>query len=313
LSLASDLLLAGELVALPTETVYGLAADATNPQAIKKIYQAKGRPSDNPLIVHIPHYSMVEQFALIPNHLDISHFASTFWPGPLTILLPKKNHSLDSACAGLQKVALRVPDSQFFCQVMLHSGLALAAPSANLSGSLSPTSAKHVLSDMDGKIPLIVNGGECRVGLESTVIDVSSQTARILRPGGIGLDKLKEYFGDIVCAFEVSKNHAPESPGQKYRHYAPSLPLKICSSEHMVLSLDTVYLLTEETQKRLQFPKDQVILMGTLNNLNSVASSLFASLRLADSMKFKQIVCESLPTEGIGLAVMNRLLRASKG
>ena len=223
---AAELIKNGELVAIPTETVYGLGADGLNPEAVAKIFAAKGRPQDNPLILHI---TGPEQIELYCHHIPQAAYdlAQRFWPGPLTMVLPAKSCVPKCTTAGLPTVAVRCPDSEITREIIRRSGVPIAAPSANISGKPSTTTAKHVLHDHNGKIPLIIDGGASRVGLESTIVDLSEERPRLLRPGGITPEELKEVLGDLIVdkavTAEVAKGETPKAPGMKYRHYAPSV------------------------------------------------------------------------------------------
>ncbi|MFT4415377.1 L-threonylcarbamoyladenylate synthase [Fredinandcohnia humi] len=317
---AARILQANQVVAFPTETVYGLGANATSNEAVNKIFEAKGRPSDNPLIVHI---SRLEQLDMIAQ--DISDIArqliSKFWPGPLTLVLKKKDNSIsEKVTAGLNTVAVRMPDHPIALALITAANLPLAAPSANLSGKPSPTLAKHVADDLAGKIAGIIDGGATGVGLESTVIDCSGEIPVILRPGGVTKEQLEEICGKVeIDQALVTEGQAPRAPGMKYTHYAPKAPLYIVNgSKIFIQSLVNekqeqgikVGVLTT-TEREQEYAADEVIACGSRNDLESVANRLYEVLRLFDESKVDIIFSESFPNEGIGEAIMNRLHKAA--
>lgn len=221
---AAELLKNGEVVGIPTETVYGLAADARNSSAVKKIFEAKGRPQDNPLIVHISDMKMIEDYVTsVPENARL--LAEKFWPGPLTMILPKKNTIPETTSGGLDTVGIRMPSHPIARGLIEACGFPLAAPSANLSGSPSPTTAQHVLDDMNGRVPAIIDGGECTVGVESTVISFEGNAVRILRPGYISYEDLKSVVSEVISdkgiLHKVEQGEKVLSPGMKYKHYSP--------------------------------------------------------------------------------------------
>ena len=232
---AVSLLRQGELVGIPTETVYGLAANAWNPEAAKKIYAAKGRPSDNPLIVHIADLEMLKSLARVRPQLAYT-LADAFWPGPLTMIFPKAKEVPDATTGGLDTIAVRMPSHPVAARLIRESGLPLAAPSANLSGLPSPTKAEHVFQDMNGRIPLILDGGECSVGVESTVIAVHEDGVRLLRPGGITVEMLSKYCAVTVddgVLHQLKNGEKALSPGMKYKHYSPKANVIILDGSRM--------------------------------------------------------------------------------
>ncbi|GHU70848.1 threonylcarbamoyl-AMP synthase [Clostridia bacterium] len=321
---AAQILMNGGVAAFPTETVYGLGADATNPTAVARIFQAKGRPSDNPLIVHI---AQLDEWALLAS--DINEQALTlakrFWPGPLTIVLPRTNAVPDIVTAGLTTVGVRMPAHPLALALIRQTGRPLAAPSANHSGRPSPTTARDVLADLDGCIPLILDGGACSVGVESTVLDLSRNPPVLLRPGGVTIEELREYLPNIVIdpasLSPMEIDTVPSSPGMKYRHYAPNIPLTVVIGECQVSTLARLYdetlskgsvpilLLSEETAALLA-PR-RCITIGSYNDPAQLAGSLFSALRSLDEHGATAAFAESFPTDGVGLALMNRLLRAA--
>ncbi|OKO96696.1 L-threonylcarbamoyladenylate synthase [Geobacillus proteiniphilus] len=318
---AVEWLRAGEVIAFPTETVYGLGADAANTAAVEKIFAAKGRPSDNPLIVHVAHIAQAEAVAA-----SIPTVAKTlmerFWPGPLTLVLPKRAGAVsERVTAGLPTVAVRMPDHPLALALIEASGLALAAPSANRSGRPSPTTAAHVLADLDGRIAGVIDGGPTGVGVESTVLDCSGDVPTILRPGGVTKEALIEAIGRVEEAAAVDDEAAPKAPGMKYTHYAPKAPLWIVAGPPAFLQRlvdesraegKTVGVLTTE-ENRDQYAADVVLPCGMRQALETVASRLYDTLRRFDETNVDLIYSEAFPEEGIGAAIMNRLRKAAGG
>ncbi|MDX8363680.1 L-threonylcarbamoyladenylate synthase [Cytobacillus sp. IB215665] len=316
---AAQLLNQNEVVAFPTETVYGLGANALSDEAVTKIFTAKGRPSDNPLIVHIAEKKQLYDIA--KNVSDVAlKLIDYFWPGPLTIVLMKKDGISDKVTTGLRTVAVRMPNHEIALQLIRTSQLPIAAPSANLSGRPSPTSAKHVHDDLNGKIAGILDGGLTGVGVESTVLDCTGQIPVILRPGGITKEQLEEVVGkvDIDHAL-VEEGQTPKSPGMKYTHYAPQAPLFIVQgpSDFLQLNIDKrrasgkrVGVITTDENKH-KYNADVVLSCGQRNDLYSVASNLYGVLRKFDDTQVDVILSESFPYEGIGHAIMNRLMKAA--
>lgn len=331
LSKASDLteachvLQKGGLVAVPTETVYGLAANALDPLAVAKIFEAKGRPSDNPLIVHIAELSMLDDLVIeIPT--CAKKLIDAFWPGPLTLIFKASSKTPDIVRAGLPTLAVRFPSHPIILDLIRQSGLPLAAPSANTSGKPSPTNAKRVIEDLTGKVDIIIDGGNCSVGLESTVIDVTSETPVILRPGGITLDMLKQVVDSVSMDPALScpdPNLKPKSPGMKYTHYSPNAsvvivkgPTELVAEEinSLVEAKSTLgqkvgVLATDET-KHL-FNCSTVLSVGSSNHLETVAMHLFEVLRQFDDLKIDIVYSVAFPDEGIGKAIMNRLEKSA--
>ena len=333
----------GKTVAFPTETVYGLGADATNLMALEAIYEAKGRPSDNPLIVHVS-----EKEQILPLVKEVTPLAEKlilqFWPGPLTLILKKSDAVPDLVTAGLDTVALRMPSHPLARRLIALSGIPVAAPSANLSGRPSPTMGAHVVSDLNGRVDAIIDGGNCDVGLESTVVDATGLVPVILRPGGITREMLTAAVGPIGLAASSPENsvltgEVPRSPGMKYTHYAPKARLVIAGiSEHSsempepqisaeaLLSLwqnhrtnETLIgvLCTNETADQLnRFLKDEpfrplVKTLGSTNQPEEMAARLFAALREFDETPVTLILAERVSDNAIGYALMNRLMKAA--
>jgi L-threonylcarbamoyladenylate synthase len=317
---AAQLLKSGEVVAFPTETVYGLGANAKDTKAVEKIFAAKGRPSDNPLIVHIAHFQQLEE---IVSHIpDVAHtLMKRFWPGPLTLILPKKEGVIsDRVTAGLSTVAVRMPAHPVALALIEASGLPLAAPSANISGRPSPTTAAHVFADLNGRIAGIVDGGETGIGVESTVLDCTSKVPMILRPGGVTKEALEQVIGNVAIDSALAdERQTPKSPGMKYTHYAPKSPMTIVQGSPAFLQTlvnkqrslgKKVGVLTTE-ENRSFYDADVVLACGSRHDLHTVANHLYDTLRKFDETDVDFIYSESFPTEGIGAAIMNRLKKAA--
>lgn len=313
---AAELIRQGELVGMPTETVYGLAADAENSQAVKRIFEAKGRPQDNPLIVHLGDISQIEEYACdIP---DIAYrLAENFCPGPLTMVLPKRDRIPDVTSAGLDTVGIRIPGHKTARALIKASGKAIAAPSANLSGSPSPTTAMHVMKDMEGRIPAVIDGGSCPVGVESTVISFEDGRIRLLRPGFVSAEELSG-FGQVIADRHITEAAAEgeqvRSPGMKYKHYSPKANVTIIegSGEEYLEYVnsrmgDGVFAMSfDSIAAGCRIP---CISYGDTSE--EQAARLFAVLREFDEMGAKQVYAQCPSPDGVGLAVYNRLLRAA--
>jgi L-threonylcarbamoyladenylate synthase len=294
---------AGKLVAFPTETVYGLGGDATSDRAVAAIFAAKGRPSFNPLIVHVTNISSAAQFAELSAKAQA--VARSFWPGPLTLVLPRRRDCRISllATAGLDSVAIRVPAHKIAQTLLMMSGLPLAAPSANPSGRLSPTIADHVLADLGDKVEFVIDGGSCPVGVESTVLSLLDDRPRILRPGAVTAEALSEVLKESVpIEAGAEDTAAPRSPGRLISHYAPSLPVRLNAAA------------AEPGEALLGFgspsPKDALNLSPT-GDLQEAAANLFAMLRRLDDPKYRAIAVMSVPEAGLGIAINDRLRRAA--
>ena len=331
------MLRSGDIVAFPTETVYGLGGDARSDEAISKIFKAKGRPSDNPLIVHA---HSKEAACCVVGHVPkmAEMLMDAFWPGPLTIVMPVKEGAVSRLCtAGKDTVAVRVPDNDVALELLKAAGIPIAAPSANSSGRPSPTTAAHVLDDLSGKIAGVVDGGATGVGLESTVVecvegkDEAEDRVVILRPGGVTKKQLEAVVGpcveyDVAVGGNDDKEFKPRAPGMKYRHYAPLAPMclviggvkdvvrhaeakKAESKRVGVLVCDEWYDTVDQSGSTTRLIK-----CGSINDLAEVAHNLYACLRAFDSDDEVDIIlCQSFSTDGIGLALMNRLTKASGG
>lgn len=315
-SMASEILKNGGIVAVPTETVYGLCASAYSDSAIKSVFDAKGRPQDNPLIVHISNLDMLNYVARdIP---DIAYkCAKEFWPGPFTMILPRGEKIAESVSAGLDTVAVRFPSEKTICDIITESGLPLAAPSANTSGKPSPTSAQHVISDLDGKIDAVVMGKDCSVGVESTVVSLVGETPRLLRPGAVTPKKLRLVLGDLVIddavLNQLKSGEKASSPGMKYKHYAPKTDAFLvsgCSNGfvNFVNSKDDCAAVCfDEEYYGINVPK---ISYGSKYDELSLAQNVFSVLRKVDTLGVKQVYIHAPSKDGVGLAVYNRLIRA---
>ncbi|WP_096272733.1 L-threonylcarbamoyladenylate synthase [Paucisalibacillus globulus] len=316
---AGELLKAGETVAFPTETVYGLGADATNSVAVAKIFQAKGRPQDNPLIAHVATKEQLFQLVeSVPSYVE--KLIDTFSPGPITYVLPSNGTCADNVTAGLTTVGVRIPSHPVALKLLKACNTPIAAPSANLSGKPSPTTAEHVWDDLHGKIAGLVDGGPTGVGLESTVVDCTQDIPIILRPGGISLEELEEVVGKVMmdpALQSASATEKPKAPGMKYKHYAPEVPMWLIEGGSE--KIQETYIQLKAEGKRVgvlanrnileKLTVDEKISLG--ESLEEVASNLYDGLR-----KFKQgdvdiILCDTYPEIGIGQAVMNRLRKAA--
>ncbi|MBC1470436.1 L-threonylcarbamoyladenylate synthase [Listeria seeligeri] len=318
---AAELLQNGECVAFPTETVYGLGADATNQAAIQKIYEAKGRPSDNPLIVHIASREQMDAFVASYPQKAIK-LMEKFWPGPLTVILPLKKDSLASnVSAGLSTVGVRMPEHPVSLALIKEAGIPVAAPSANRSGKPSPTSASHVIEDLDGKVAGIIDGGATGVGLESTVIDCSTEIPVILRPGGITKEQMEQVIGSVELANNDTKEtEKPKAPGMKYTHYAPKAPVYLIegSKAFWQKEIDKI----EAAHKKLGILATKELLdglttnaaiqtTGSIQSMEEIANQLYKGLRAFDHAEVDVIFAEVYPETELGAAVMNRLEKAA--
>ena len=316
----AEIIKRGGLVALPTETVYGLGADATDKNAAAKIYAAKGRPSDNPLIIHIASPEDAERYAYTsPLYYKL---AKAFMPGPLTVILPKKDIVPSEVTGGLDTVAVRCPSHEVAHALIEASGVAIAAPSANLSGSPSPTTAEHVISDMNGRIDAIIDGGSSEIGLESTIVKLEGDTAIMLRPGAVTCDALGCVCEKVEIAAAVTEllgeNERPLSPGMKYKHYAPASPLVLLEGEDSAVTDFLIAAQSQENCAILCYSEEKPLLddkniidVGARDDLSMQAQTLFAALRNTNSMGV-DVIYAHIPTQsGIGLALYNRLIRAA--
>ena len=322
---AAQVLARGGLVAFPTETVYGLGANGLDPQAVRRIFAAKGRPADNPLILHLPSFREVLDLIREPPAV-LPRLAAAFWPGPLTLVLLRQAWVPEIVSAGLPTVAVRVPAHPVALNLINTAALPLAAPSANTSGRPSPTLAAHVMQDLEGKVDLILDGGPALIGLESTVLDLTHKVPRLLRPGGVTVEELRLVLGREGLETVADQVERPASPGMKYTHYAPHAPLTIIQGSQEAVKAAMF--------RRLSAAKAEGKLLGALVHSESLsglsglgvildlgpsgqpriaAERLFGLLRACDEAKVDAILAEAESEDGMGLAVMNRLLKAAGG
>ena len=319
---AAEILKNGGLVVMPTETVYGLGGNGLDENAAKKIYEAKGRPADNPLILHIEKPKDAEKYC----HTSPLYFAlaKAFMPGPLTVIMPKKDIVPCSVTAGLSTVAVRCPEHKVANALIKAAGIPIAAPSANLSGKPSPTNAKYVMEDMDGRVDMIIDGGESEIGLESTIVMIKDESLTLLRPGAVTYDALSLVCENVKIADAVlemlRENEKPLSPGMKYKHYAPNTSLVLLDGDY---AAQTAFLKTEMKTKKcaiicydeekdtLKDKNSSLISIGMKNDLASHARKLFTALRDADKLGCDVIYAHLPPKEGLGLALYNRMIRAA--
>lgn len=310
---------AGEVVAFPTETVYGLGADATNPDAVAKIFAAKGRPTDNPLIVHVASIEQIERCVTEVSPVAKS-LIEAFMPGPLTVVLPSNGKISDLVTAGLDTVGIRIPDHPAAQELISKANLPIAAPSANLSGKPSPTSAIHVFQDLNQKIKAILDGGSTGVGLESTVVDCTGEKPEIIRPGGVTQSEIEEVLGYPIASTRLTNiEEQPKSPGMKYTHYQPDVPLVLIDGDedffqakidqYRASGQKVGVLASEELASVLS--ADQIHMCGTIENFATIASQLYQSLRAFKQTEVDIIMAEVFPTAGLGQAIMNRLTKAA--
>ncbi|HLU22872.1 MAG TPA: L-threonylcarbamoyladenylate synthase [Bacillaceae bacterium] len=317
---AAQFLQQNEVVAFPTETVYGLGGNACSSDAVAKIFAAKGRPADNPLIVHIASYPQLD--GIVADISDKSkQLMDAFWPGPLTIIFQKKEGAVsDLVTAGLDSVAVRMPDHPVALALIKESGLPIAAPSANRSGKPSPTTANHVMEDLDGRIAGVVDGGQTGVGVESTVIDCRGEHPIILRPGGITKEAIEAIIDKVEMSTSVvDKEEKPQAPGMKYTHYAPSAPLYLVEgtpewvqsvvNEKTKSGMRVGVMAASETVN--EYDAHTVLDCGSRSDLASVAHRLYDVLRKFDETDVDVIFSEVFPEEGVGVAIMNRLDKAA--
>lgn len=326
LKYSAEVIKNGGLVVFPTETVYGLGANALSKDAAKKIYEAKGRPSDNPLIIHLASASDAEKYCVVPE--IFYSFANKFMPGPLTVIMPKKDIVPYEVTGGLDTVAVRVPENKVANKLIKYAGVPIAAPSANVSGRPSPTKAAHVIEDLFGRVDIILDGGESVFGLESTIIKLDFDSVQLLRPGKITPEDLKLVTDNIIIDPSILKkmgeNERPTAPGMKYRHYSPKADLVILEGgisdirtfmkgEYMKTYIgilcydeDISYICGDETDKQ------RLVSMGKINSPEEHAHNLFAALRNFDTNTNVKTIYTYLPSrQGVGFAVYNRMMKAS--
>jgi L-threonylcarbamoyladenylate synthase len=323
---AADILKKGGLVAFPTETVYGLGANGLDAEACRKIYEAKGRPSDNPLILHI---GKIEQLSQIVAEVseDAKKIIKKFWPGPITVIFKKKSIVPDSVSGHFGTVAVRFPSNIIARTLVWESGLPIAGPSANTSGKPSPTKAEHVLHDLNGKIEMIVDGGSCDFGLESTILDMSGEKAALLRPGAVTKEMIEEVIGKIdvdeAVYKKVTGDFVPKAPGMKYKHYSPDADVKLVKGESGKVTKKINELLTEAKNKGLKtgvlatdetkalYDADFVLSAGHRKNEKEIGANLFDILREFDKLGADVVFSETFGYDGEGMAIMNRLNKAA--
>lgn len=324
IELAARILRGGGLVGIPTETVYGLGANGLDPEAVKHIFEAKGRPQDNPLILHIPTAAWLERYCQkIPQ--AAYDLAERFWPGPMTMVLERKALVPDVVTAGLNTVGMRCPDHALCRAILTAADVPVAAPSGNTSGRPSPTTAQHMLEDMDGKIDAIVDGGPCQVGVESTIIDLTCSPPRLLRPGGVTLEQLRQVLGEVEVDPAVTRlmgaGEQPRAPGMKYRHYAPKAPVTVVTgapeqsaayiarhaqeTDGIICFDEYADLFPHQVQQRT------VMELGPANDKEEQARHIFDALRAFDHTGVPAIWAQCPDTQGIGLAITNRLSKAA--
>ena len=323
---AADLIRSGALVAFPTETVYGLGANGLDAAACTRIYEAKGRPSDNPLILHIADLMMAYEIASdVPP--TAAHLLTAFAPGPLTVILPKAAHIPDIVTGGLATVGVRCPDNTIARHLIRAAGVPIAAPSANTSGRPSPTEARHVAEDLGGKIDMILDGGAVAVGLESTIVDLTGSVPALLRPGAITPEMLEGVLGKIefdpVLTKPLTPDMHPKAPGMKYRHYAPRAEMFLVDGTQaaVIRKINACAAVAKADGKKVgilasaenldAYRADAVLCLGERAKPAEIAHNLFAALREMDARAVDVIYAEAFPESGVGLAVMNRMNKAA--
>ncbi|MDI6903192.1 MAG: L-threonylcarbamoyladenylate synthase [Methanocellales archaeon] len=319
--IAAGVIRNGGLVAFPTETVYGLGADALNPEAVAKIFRVKNRPADNPVIVHIADKREVYKLTRdVP--IKARELMDLFWPGPLTLVLEKSGIVPHITTGGLETVAIRMPDHKVTLAIITESGTPIAAPSANPAGKPSPTTARHVMKDLGCKVDVILDGGPTRVGVESTVLDLTAHTPTILRPGGITAEELRSVLGSVKIHPAGVKIEVTPSPGMKHKHYAPNAAMIVVEGNFDVIVRKVQELADEHrrggkrvgimaTSESPAYDADVVKITGSRADLKTIARNLFGILRGFDEEKVDIIIVEGVDAKGLGLAIMDRLERAA--
>lgn len=324
---AANIIKKGGTVAFPTETVYGIGANCFDEKGIDKIFIAKGRPQDNPLILHV---SSIEEVYPLVESVDerAERLMRKFWPGPLTLIFKKSERVSNKVTGGLSTVAIRMPKHEVASELIKHSQVPIAAPSANLSGKPSPTDAEHVVDDLFGRVDMIIDGGSTGIGVESTVLDISREIPMILRPGGVTYEQLLEIFPEVHYDKSIIKddeNIIPKSPGQKYKHYAPkaemivftgkvkdiSFAIKEYSKKMKLEGKKVGIMATEETKK--EYDEEIVLVVGSRKEKETIARNLFKVLRQFDKLNVDIILAEGVDTHEIGTAIMNRMKKACGG
>lgn len=311
-------------VVFPTETVYGLGANALSGEAVKGIFTAKGRPNDNPLIAHVSSINMLLYLIGSPLNEGAGMLIEKYWPGPLTLIFKKSGKVPDEVTAGLDTIAVRMPDNRIALEFIERSGLPIAAPSANISGKPSPTTPEHVISDMKGKVNMILCGGKSRVGVESTILDMTGEVPVLLRPGGLTLEELESVLGTVrVSSEKVGDNEVPKAPGMKYTHYAPNADMVIVKGKLDSIKKKIQELVTEYSAKGMKvgvlvsdetsgYYKDcRVLSLGSRSDVSIIASNIFEKLREFDKIDVDIIIAEAFDESHMGMAVMNRMKKAA--
>ncbi len=322
-----EIIRSGGLVAFPTETVYGLGANGFDADSCAKIYEAKGRPSDNPLILHVADRAMIDRAATVTEMAE--RVLAAFTPGPVTVILPKRDEVPQRVTGGLPTVGIRMPDNDIARALIRAAGVPIAAPSANRSGRPSPTTAAAVFADMDGKIPLILDGGPCRFGVESTIVDCTGERAEILRPGAVTREMLAEVLGELAPPPVLREDEAPRAPGMKYVHYAPLAPLtlidaprgKVGAAFRAAVREATAegkcpgVIVSKETAEEIEslVPPEHIAVTGSAGDLSAMAANLYEALRSFDDKAATVLFAETVEEAGLGVAVMNRLKKAAGG
>lgn len=315
----------GQLVAFPTETVYGLGGNALDPEAVARIFEAKGRPGDNPLIAHIAHVKQLRPLIACEPSQTVIRMIDAFWPGPLTMIFPRSEAVPANLSAGLDTVSVRLPAHPVARALIMNADTPIAAPSANRSGRPSPTTAQHVFEDMDGRIPLIIDGGACKVGVESTVVDMTGDVPRILRPGGVTAEMIAQVAGSVeidpAVLRPLKEGEKPRSPGMKYRHYAPKGDLTIVTGreERVTQAISEMYdlALADGHRPLILALNAHLSAYGSRRTEalgggeEEMAQRIFSALRDADALGADVLLSEAVEAQGLGLAVMNRLGRAA--
>ncbi len=324
LNIISDLIKNGDIVVFPTETVYGIGANAFDEKAVEKIFKAKGRPSDNPLIVHLSDKKDIQKIAKNITEIE-QKLIDAFMPGPFTIILQRKSNIPDCVTAGLDTVAIRIPENEIAQKIISYTNLPIAAPSANISGKPSGTTIEDIRNELENNVSAIIDGGNTKIGLESTVVKVIEEIPVILRPGKITPDDIKNVIGIVKVdnkVFEkVEEKEKIESPGMKYRHYAPETKCKLIYYKDEKKQIEKINSLIEEYKKdvvvlgfsehknKIMLEEEKIIEIGNKSEFEQIAQKIYTALRKADEMKPKIILIEGIPKEGLGIAIMNRLLR----
>ncbi len=325
---AASLIREGQLVAFPTETVYGLGANALDPRAVSRIFEAKGRPATDPVIVHVESIMQLPEITAPLSDLARA-LIDAFWPGPLTLILPRGPRVPPNVSAGLSTVAVRMPAHPVAAALIAASGVPIAAPSANRFAHSSPTAAQHVFDDLQGRVPLILDGGPTSVGVESTIVDLTGDHPRLLRPGGVPLDAIAQIAPtvELVTRYARPEEGSVPAPGMMLKHYSPRADLRLFDGPderlHPALiqavqelsdqGLRAGLLVADEDQEALSSLGVPIVSLGSLSNLREIARNLFAGLRLLDTQGVDVILARAYPPSGIGLAIRDRLLRAAEG